>query len=54
MRLVILAATVTLVTGTAMADGSIQTSIKRAHHYRDANASISEDSAPADILSNAH
>jgi hypothetical protein len=61
MRLLILATAATLVlTGTAMAEDSAQTSVKgaRHHHYRDANASVANasvagDSAPADSL-NAH
>jgi hypothetical protein len=42
MRLLILATASTLVlTGTAMADGSVQTDVMGAqHHYRDANASV--------------
>ena len=54
MRLLVLAAAVTLViTGTAMADESVGTNAKGAHHhhYRDANASVAEDSASADTLS---
>jgi hypothetical protein len=54
MRLLILAAAATLVlTGTAMADESAPTSAKGAkhHHYREANASAPEGSAPADTLS---
>ena len=52
MRLLILAAAATLViTGTAMADGSVGTNVKGAHHYRDANASVAKDSAAADTLS---
>jgi hypothetical protein len=54
MRLVILAAAATLViTGTAMAEDSVVTNVKGAqhHHYRDANASVAEGSAPADTLS---
>jgi hypothetical protein len=45
MRLVILAAAATLVlTGTVTAK-------EAKHHYRDANASVAEGSAPADTLS---
>jgi hypothetical protein len=53
MRLLILAAAATLViTGTAMADESVGTSVKGAHHhYHDANASVAEDSAAADTAS---
>ena len=54
MRLLILAAAATLViTGTAMADESVGTNVKGAHHhhYRDANASVAKDSAAADTLS---
>ena len=59
MRLLILAAAATLViTGTAMADESVGTNVKGAHHhhYRDANASVPnayvpDGSAPADTLS---
>jgi hypothetical protein len=54
MRLLILAAAATLViTGTAMADESVGTSVKGAHHhhYHDANASVAEDSAAADTVS---
>jgi hypothetical protein len=54
MRLLILAAAATLVlTGTAMADESVPTSVKGAkhHHYREANASVAEGSIPADTLS---
>jgi hypothetical protein len=54
MRLLILAAAATLViTGTAMADESVGTNAKGAHHhhYRDANASVADDSVPADTLS---
>ena len=48
MRLLILAAAATLViTGTAMAKGAHH----HHHHYRDANASVAEDSAAADTLS---
>ena len=46
MRLLILAAAATLViTGPAMAKGAHH------HHYRDANASVADDSAAADTLS---
>jgi hypothetical protein len=55
MRLLILAAAATLViTGTAMADESVGTNVKGAHHhhhYRDANASVAKDSAAADTPS---
>jgi hypothetical protein len=54
MRLLILAAAATLViTGTAVADESVGTNAKGAHHhhYRDANASVADDSVPADTLS---
>jgi hypothetical protein len=54
MRLLILAAAATLViTGTAMAEESVRTNVKGAqhHHYRDANASVAEDSAAAHTLS---
>jgi hypothetical protein len=54
MRLLILAAAATLaITGTAMADNSVGSNVKgaRHHHYRDANASVPEGSAPADVLS---
>ena len=52
MRLLILAAAATLViTGAAMADESVGTNAKRAHHYRDANASVGGDSTPADTMS---
>ena len=54
MRLLVLAAAVTLViTGTAMADESVGTNAKGAHHhhYRDANASVGENSTPADTMS---
>ena len=53
MRLLIAA---TLALGaTAMADESMQPGVKGAkhHHYREANASVAVDSAPADTL-NAH
>jgi hypothetical protein len=57
MRLLVLAAAATLiVTGSAMADDSVQSPVKESHHhhhYRDANASVSSDAAPADVL-NAH
>lgn len=46
MRLLILAAAATLVlTGTVSAKET------KHHHYRDANASVAEGSAPADTLS---
>jgi hypothetical protein len=54
MRLLILAAAATLVlTGTAMADELVPTSVRGAkhHHYREANASVPEGSIPADTLS---
>jgi hypothetical protein len=53
MRLLILAAAATLViTGTAMADESVGTNAKGAHHhFRDANASVAEGAAPIDTLS---
>jgi hypothetical protein len=57
MRLVILTAAAALViTGTAMANESVQTNVKgaRHHHYREANASVASvpaDSIPADTLS---
>ena len=54
MRLLILAAAATLViTGTAMADESVGTNAKGAHHnhFRDANASVAEGVAPIDTLS---
>ncbi len=54
MRLLILAAAATLaITSTAMAEDSAGTNVKgaRHHHYRDANASVPEGSAPADVLS---
>jgi hypothetical protein len=62
MRLLVLATAATLVlTGTAMAQDSVQPSGKGAkhHHYREANASVARDtsasaavdSAPADTLS---
>jgi hypothetical protein len=56
MRLLILAAAATLAfAGTAMAQESVPTGVKGAkhHHYREANASVAEDTAPADTL-NAH
>ena len=54
MRLLILVTASTLVlTGTVMADQSVQTDVVGArHHYRDANASIAEGSAPADAATN--
>ena len=58
MRLLILAAAATLViTGTAMAQESLGTNAKGAHHYhhhhhfRDANASVADGAAPIDTLS---
>jgi hypothetical protein len=55
MRVLILAAAATLVlTGAAMADDSVQNPVKGSHHhhhYRDANASVPTDAAPADVLS---
>jgi hypothetical protein len=56
MRVLILAAAATLiVTGAAMADDSVQSPVKGSHHhhhhYRDANASVPSDAAPADVLS---
>jgi hypothetical protein len=55
MRLLILAASATLViTGTAMAEESVGTNAKGAHHhhhFRDANASVAEGAAPIDTLS---
>jgi hypothetical protein len=53
LRLLILAGAATLViTGVAMADESVGTNAKGAHHhYRESNASVAEDSAPADALS---
>jgi hypothetical protein len=56
MRLLLLAAAATFaLASTAMADESVQTSVKGAkhHHYREANASVAEGAAPADTL-NAH
>ena len=51
MRLLILATASTLVlTGTAMADGSVQTDVMGAqHHYRDANASVPCSNAKASL-----
>src|ERR1700688_5246271 len=55
MRLLILAAAATLViTGTAMAEESLGTNAKGAHHhhhFRDANASVADGAAPIDTLS---
>lgn len=55
MRVLILAAAATfIVTGAAMADDSVQSPVKGSHHhhhYRDANASVPSDAAPADVLS---
>jgi hypothetical protein len=53
VRLLILAAAATLViTGAAMADESVWTNAKGAHHhYRDAHASVGQDSTPADTMS---
>jgi hypothetical protein len=54
MRLLILTAAATLmITGTAMAGESVATNAKGAHHhhYREANASVAGDAAPADTLS---
>jgi hypothetical protein len=52
MRLVILASAATLVfTGAAMATESIRTHHHH-HHHLDANASIPEGAAPADVLGN--
>ena len=52
MRLVILASAATLVfTGAAMATESIRTPHHH-HHHLDANASIPEGAAPADVLGN--
>jgi hypothetical protein len=54
MRLLVLAAAAALVvTGSAMADDSVQSPVKGSHHhhYRDANASVASDAAPADVLS---
>jgi hypothetical protein len=56
LRLLILVAAATLViSGAAKADESVGTNAKGAHHhhhhYRDANASVAEDSGSADTLS---